>query len=169
MLVRSPLLTSHKWRELVSSGRLVSKCHGVFSLVLRLFKKNNQNAPRPSEHPPVMEKKMSKRLGGIKGCKYKTSSWHLNIFCFASFFRLYAFVEAAALRSIVLRYAGVPITTRVSFFYFFPFFLFIWRCRFFRVFFPLSLCMESTSYVLSFRMVFFLPCDHGLDFLHQLV
>ena len=21
---------------------------------------------------------MSKRLGGIKGCKYKTSSWHLN-------------------------------------------------------------------------------------------
>ena len=24
-----------------------------------------------------------------------------------------------------------------------------------------SLCMESTSYVLSFRMVFFLPWDHG--------
>ena len=23
---------------------------------------------------------MSKRLGGIKGCKYKTSSWHLNGF-----------------------------------------------------------------------------------------
>ena len=30
--------------------------------------------------------------------------------------------------------------------------------------FPLSLCIESTSYVLSFRMVFFLPCDHVLDF-----
>ena len=49
------------------------------------------------------------------------------------------------------------------------FYFFIWRCRFFRVFFfvpfPLSLCMESTSYVLSFRMVFFLPCDdHVLDF-----
>ena len=28
-------------------------------------------------------------------------------------FRLYAFVEAAALRSIVLRYAGTPIATRV--------------------------------------------------------
>ena len=42
--------------------------------------KENQNAPRPSEHPPVMGKKMSKRLGGIKGCKYKTSSWHLNRF-----------------------------------------------------------------------------------------
>ena len=26
----SPLLTSHKWRELVSSGRFVSRCHGVF-------------------------------------------------------------------------------------------------------------------------------------------
>ena len=31
------------------------------------------DAPRPSEHPPVMGGKMSKRLGGIKGCKYKTS------------------------------------------------------------------------------------------------
>ena len=53
--------------------------------------------------------------------------------CFV--FRLYAFVEAAALRSIVLRYTGVPIATRVSFFLFFLSFLFIWRCRFFRVFF----------------------------------
>ena len=70
------------------------------------------------------------------------------------FFRRYAFVEAAALRSIVLRYAGAPVATRVSSFFIL---LFIWRCRFFRVFFvlfPLSLCMESTSCVLSFRMVF---------------
>ena len=36
------------------------------------------------------------------------------LFCFV--FHPYAFVEAAALRSIVLRYAGVPIVTRVSFF-----------------------------------------------------
>ena len=28
--------------------------------------KKNQNTPRPSEHPPVMGEKMSKRLGGIK-------------------------------------------------------------------------------------------------------
>ena len=42
--------------------------------------KKNENAPRPSEHPPVKGKKMSKRLGGIIGCKYKTSSWHLNGF-----------------------------------------------------------------------------------------
>ena len=40
--------------------------------------KKNQNAPRPSEHPPVRGGKMSKRLGGIKGCKNKTSSGHLN-------------------------------------------------------------------------------------------
>ena len=33
-------------------------------------------------------------------------------------FRLYAVVEAATLRSIVLRYAGAPIATRVSFFLF---------------------------------------------------
>ena len=40
----------------------------------------NQNVPRPSEYPPVKGKKMSKRLGGIIDCKYKTSSWHLNGF-----------------------------------------------------------------------------------------
>ena len=35
--------------------------------------KKNQSTPRPSEHPPVMGGEMSKRLGGIKGCKYKAS------------------------------------------------------------------------------------------------
>ena len=45
-----------------------------------IYLKKNQNAPRPSEHPPVRGEKMSKHLGGIKGCKYKTSSWHLNGF-----------------------------------------------------------------------------------------
>ena len=45
-----------------------------------LFLKKNQSTPRPSEHPPVMGGKMSKRLGGIKGCKYKTSSWHSSRF-----------------------------------------------------------------------------------------
>ena len=30
--------------------------------------------------PPSQGEKMSKRLGVIKGCKYKTSSWHLNGF-----------------------------------------------------------------------------------------
>ena len=45
------------------------------------FLKKNQNAPRRSEHPSVRGEEMSKRLGGIKGCKkYKTSSWHLNGF-----------------------------------------------------------------------------------------
>ena len=74
----------------------------------------------------------------------------LPLFCFAFlFFRLYAFVEAAALRSTVLRYAGAPIATRVFFFGNVAF------SEYFFVPLPLSLCMESTSYVLSFRMVFF--------------
>ena len=51
-----------------------------------------------------------------------TSDLLLRLFCFALlcfvFRLLYAFVEAAALRSIVLRYAGGPMVTRVS--YFFP-------------------------------------------------
>ena len=38
------------------------------------------NASRPSEHPPQSGGKMSKRLGGIIGCKDRTSSWHLNEF-----------------------------------------------------------------------------------------
>ena len=53
-----------------------------FSGTCLCYLKENQNAPRPSEHPPVRGEKMSKRLGGIKGCKYKTSSWHLNGFSY---------------------------------------------------------------------------------------
>ena len=63
-------------------------------------------------------------------------------------FRLYDFVEAAAFRSIVLRYAGAPIiATRV--FFFFSFCLF-GDVAFFDYFFALLLfslinSMESTS------------------------
>ena len=98
---------SHKWRELVSSGRLVCKCHDVtfvlfcFDFVIMISLK-----PRPSFNRPSI-------------CRRPDS--HTCFF--------------------------------LSFFHFF-----IWRRRFFRVFFvpfPLSLCMESTSYVLSFQMVFF--------------
>ena len=135
VLVRSPLLTSHKWRELVSSGRLVCRCHGVFSLMLRLF-----------------------------------------LFCFV--FRLYAFVEAATLRSIVLRYAGVPIATRVSFFLFFLFFclfgdvafseylflyhlrfLFVWRVR--RTFFPSGRCffyLVTTGWIFDISL-----CENSIN------
>ena len=52
----------------------------LFSMSVWCLKKKNQNAPRPSEHPPARREKMSKRLGGIKGGKYKTSSWHLSGF-----------------------------------------------------------------------------------------
>ena len=123
MLDRSPLLTSHKWRALVSSGRLVHRCPDVF------------------------------------------------LWCYVCFvllrLRLYAFVEAAALRSIVLRYAGASIATRASFSFFLSF---IWRYRFFRVFFvpllPFSLInsTEITPYVLSFRMVFFYLVTTGWTF-----
>ena len=47
------------------------------------------------------------------------------------------------------------------------FLLFIWRCRFFRVFFvpfPLSLCMERMSYILSFRRMFFYLVTTGWIF-----
>ena len=53
------------------SSPLLEK-HGVYVIdtwcknyAVRSLKKN-QTTPRPSEHPPVMGKKMSKRSGGIK-------------------------------------------------------------------------------------------------------
>ena len=112
MLVRSPLLTSHKWRELASSGCLVCRCQNVF------------------------------------------------LWCYLCFvllrFYLYAFVEAAALRSIVLRYAGAPIATRVSFFFSFVYLEMSLFLSIFCTIAVFSLYIESTSYVLSFRMVFYL-------------
>ena len=72
---------------------------------------------------------------------------------------LHAFAEAAALRSIVLRYAGAPIAILFSFFLGDGTF-----SEFFFVPFPLFHCMESTSYVLSFRMVFFYLVTTGWIF-----
>ena len=44
------------------------------------FLKKNLNASRLSEHPSVRGKNVKKFRWGIIGCKYKTSSWHLNGF-----------------------------------------------------------------------------------------
>ena len=66
--VANPLLLTSKYYS--ASGQLNKE--NCVSCALCL--KKNQNAPRPSENPPVRGQKMSKRLGGIEGCKYKTSS-----------------------------------------------------------------------------------------------
>ena len=118
MLIRSPLLTSHKWRELVPSGRLVCRCHDIFlwcSVCIILLR-----------------------------------------FC------LYAFVEAAALPPIVLRYIGAPIATRVSFFSFF----FLEMSRFPTIFCTISAFSLYGEYVVRSFLPngFFLSCDQGLDF-----
>ena len=89
--LRSPIAVLNSSREGTFDLPSLLPAGGSFILYVVVFRslgrfvrggylKKNQNAPRPSEHPPVMGKKMSKRLGGIKGCKYKTSSWHLNRF-----------------------------------------------------------------------------------------
>ena len=41
-----------------------------------MFLKKNQNTPRPSEHPPVVGGKMSKRLGGIKRLQIQKKALH---------------------------------------------------------------------------------------------
>ena len=80
-----------------------------------------------------------------------------GLVCFV--FHRYAFVEAAALRSIVLRYAGAPIDTRVS-----VFSLFFWEMSLF----PSSISAFSLNGEYIVRSFLpkgvFLPCDHGLDF-----
>ena len=109
-------MTSHKWRKLVSSGRLVCRCSVVFL-------------------------------------------WRYVCFGFVSF----AFTEAAALRSIVLRYVRAPTAkhsylTIVCVLFRFRFFLFLLEMLLFPGIFgslPFSLCMESTSYVFPFRGWFF--------------
>ena len=45
----------------------------------RPFLKKNLNASRPSEHTPVRGESMPKRLGGIIGCKDKSSSWRSTL------------------------------------------------------------------------------------------
>ena len=83
-------------------------------------------------------------------------------FCFVLLrFRLYAFVEAATLRSIVLRYAGAPIATRV-FFFFYEMSLFP------SIFCTISAFSLYGEYVVRSFLPdgVFLPCDHGLDFFY---
>ena len=133
MLVRSPLLTSRKWREPVSSGRLVCRCHDVFL-------------------------------------------W-CSVYFVLLRFRLYGFVEAATLRSIVLRYTGAPIAARIFCFVFvfvylemslFPStlctiaaFSFCRRGR--RTFFPSKLCLfylVTTGWIFDISLL----CENSIKF-----
>ena len=58
---------------------ILSSLAFVFLSFLPCFLKKNQNAPRPSEHPPIRGEKMSKRLGGIKGCKFLCFGFMLSL------------------------------------------------------------------------------------------
>ena len=74
--------------ELASRLKLVGESRGEMGRYLastgrmstRTCLKKNLNASRPSEHPPVRGGDVKTFLGGIIGCKYKTSSRHLNGF-----------------------------------------------------------------------------------------
>ena len=95
-------------------------------------------------------------------------------------FLLYAFVEAAALCSIVLRYAGTPIATRVSFFLFFPFvyvvIVYVAFSEYIYNIYILYGTISSFSLNGEYGVRSFLPddgvslpCDYGLDFLYHLM
>ena len=78
-------------------------------------------------------------------------------------FLLYAFVEATALRSIVLRYAGAPIAIRV---FLFSLFVYLEMSFFPSIFCTIAAFSLNGEYIVrSFHPHgVFLPCDHGLDF-----
>ena len=94
------------------------------------------------------------------------------LWCYVCFvvlcFRLYALTEAAALSSIVFRYAGAPIATRVSFI--FPF-VYLEMSLFPNTFCTIAVFSLYGEHVVRFPLPenVFLPRDHGLNFLHQLV
>ena len=80
--VKMSIICSYTVRSIV---RRFSRVNFIVKIMadicaVHLLLKKNENAPRPSEHPPVSGEKLSKRLGGIKGFKYKTSSRHLKGF-----------------------------------------------------------------------------------------
>ena len=87
------------------------------------------------------------------------------LFCFL--FVFYVFVEAATLRSIVLRYACAPIATRVSFF---PF-VYLGMSLFPSIFCTIAAFSLYGEYVVRSFLPdgVFLPCNHGLDFCYQLM
>ena len=92
----------------------------------------------------------------------------VNLYFVLLRFCLYAFVEAAALHSIVLRYAGAPIATRISFFLF-PFVYL--EMSLFPSIFCTNFCTIAVFSLYGEYVVrsflqdgVFLPCNHELDF-----
>ena len=95
----------------------------------------------------------------------------LRLFCFV--FVVFAFTEAAALRSIVLRYACAPTAIR-SYHCLHPFspcFCSLEMSVFPSIFVPLPCSSLYGEYVVHFFLTDggFLPYDYGLGFLHQLM
>ena len=86
-----------------------------------------------------------------------------GVTCILFRFRLYTFIEAAALRSIVLRYTGAPTATHLS--SFFPF-VSLEMLLYPSIFCNIAVFSLYREYVVGFFLLdgVFLPCDHGLDF-----
>ena len=79
---------------------------------------------------------------------------------------MYPFIEAAAPRSIVIRYTGPPIATHVSIFFPLVYLemsllpsISLYHCRFLFV-----LLYGEDVVRFSLPNSVFLPCDHGLEF-----
>ena len=80
-------------------------------------------------------------------------------------FRLYAFVEAAALRSIILRYAVALIASPRTSFFLFSFCLYLEMPLFPSIFCTIAVFSSYGEYIVRSLLPdgVFLPCDHGLD------
>ena len=74
----------NKYTHTLYDTMIIIRIQSTTTVLVHTVPRNNTttrilNASRPSEHFPVRGE-ISKRLGGIIGCKYKTSSCHLNGF-----------------------------------------------------------------------------------------
>ena len=134
---------------------------------LRTYKRGGLPSPSPEQQTFLV------RVVYVACCRSASNVPFYRV-CFVFVFLLSSFfIEATALRSIVLRYLCAPAATcskltTVYGLFCFVYFGFMGGVTFsaieYFVSLPFPLSMESTSYVFSFWMVFFLPYDHGVDF-----
>ena len=84
-IVRRILTKFFFWRQVLPKGpRMRTKLlYSIGDCFIELSRycmgclNKNLNASRPYKHPSIRGENI---VGGIKGCEYKTSRWHLNGF-----------------------------------------------------------------------------------------
>ena len=80
-----------------------------------LFLKKNQTTPRPSEHPPVVGEKMSKRLGGFVLFYYYFFVRKYPSSCDCTEIRTHVPIDARRFRGYQLNHQGDRLSIVITF------------------------------------------------------